>query len=304
MTAVAVTERARAIRRVLLVTLGLNLAVAAAKIAYGIASSTLSIRADGFHSLVDSSNNLVGLVGVALAARPADADHPYGHGKFEILAAGAVGLSLLAMAYDVAKTAALRLLGSDPALPQIGPVAFVVLGVTLAVNLAVARYERRRGRELDSAFLQSDAAHTNSDAFVTLAVLGAVLAVHFGLPALDVVVAVGVALFIAHAGIGVLKANLGYLADAALVEPDVIERLVCAQPGVASAHKIRTRGTPDRIFVDLHIQIAPHLDVVRAHAVTHGVIDAIKGGVRGVADVVVHTEPAPPDAAYVPLPEE
>jgi divalent metal cation (Fe/Co/Zn/Cd) transporter len=73
---------------------------------------------------------------------------------------------------------------------------------------------------------------------------------------------------------------------------------------VASAHKIRTRGTPGAIYVDLHIQIAPHLDVVRAHRVTHWVIDAIKREIPGVTDVLVHTEPAGPDQAYVPLPDE
>src|SRR5687767_15568409 len=109
-------ERTVAIARVLWVTFALNVVVALAKIAYGHTVHALSIRADGFHSLTDSSNNLVGLLGVYLASRPADAGHPYGHHKFEVLAAGLVGLSLLVMAFDVARSAFLRLAGG-PVVP-------------------------------------------------------------------------------------------------------------------------------------------------------------------------------------------
>jgi cation diffusion facilitator family transporter len=286
---------------VLAITLVLNLAVAVAKIVYGVHAGALAIRADGFHSLTDAINNVVGLGAVLLASRPADEDHPYGHRKFEVVAAGFVGVALLAMAYDVAQSAALRLLGHDTQLPQIGPGAFAVLLVTLAVNLGVARYESAKGRELTSPMLLSDAQHTRADALVTTVVLVSTAGVHLGYALLDIVAAFGVAAFIAYAGVGVLRKNLGYLADVALLDPTTVEALAVDVPGVASAHKIRTRGSPGCVFVDLHIQIAPHLDVVAAHRVTHAVIDAIKGGIDGVQDVLVHTEPAAPGQPYKPL---
>src|SRR5205085_12651782 len=142
-------EVARRVSRVLWITLGLNVIVAASKIAYGHATGVLSIRADGFHSLTDSVNNLVGLMGVYFASRPADANHPYGHAKFEVLAAGVVGLSLLGMAYDVLTSAAGRLFGHAAA-PHLDALAFVVLAVTLGVNLLVARYERQQAERLGS----------------------------------------------------------------------------------------------------------------------------------------------------------
>ena len=157
-------------RRVLLLTLGLNLGVAAAKIAYGYAADSLSIRADGFHSLTDGANNLVGLLGAYFASRPADDGHPYGHEKLEILAAGVVGLSLLGMAYDVLTSAIGRI--TDPGrLPTLDAMAFVVLGLTLFVNVFVAAYEKRQGQQLNSQFLLSDAVHTRSDVLVTFGVL-------------------------------------------------------------------------------------------------------------------------------------
>jgi divalent metal cation (Fe/Co/Zn/Cd) transporter len=113
-----------------------------------------------------------------------------------------------------------------------------------------------------------------------------------------------VAAFIAWAGITVLRSNLNYLADAAVLESAHIASIVRAVPGVASSHKIRTRGTPGAVYVDLHIQIARHLDVVQAHQVTHWVIDAIKREFPQVADVLVHTEPAAPNQPHNPLPDD
>jgi cation diffusion facilitator family transporter len=297
-------RRAADIRWVLWVTLGLNVAVAVAKIAYGHATHVLSIRADGFHSLTDSSNNLVGLVGVWLASRPADSGHPYGHHKFEVLAAGLVGLSLLGMAFDVAKGGILRLMGTLGPPPNIDAGAFLVLLGTLAVNVGVARWEGRRGEELASPMLSSDATHTSSDVLVTIGVLVTVALVRLGYPTVDVVAAIAVAGFIAWAGIGVLRKNLAYLADSATLDPERIVAVARTVPGVASAHKVRTRGMPGSIYVDLHIQVAPHLTVVHAHRVTHWVIDAIKAGFPGVRDVLVHTEPAGENEPYVPLPDE
>jgi len=295
-------DATRAVRRVIWVTLALNLAVAGAKIAYGHVAHALSIRADGFHSLTDSSNNLIGLIGVMIASRPADAGHPYGHRKFEVIAAGIVGLSLLAMAADVVRTGLERITSAGAPVPAIDAAAFVVLLGTLAVNVSVARWEHARGTTLGSPFLLSDAAHTRSDVFVTLGVLATAVLVRLGLPEVDAAAALFVAGFIAWAGIGVLRENLGYLADSARLPPAAIEHVACVVPGVASVHKIRTRGMPGMIYVDLHIQVAPTLTVVEAHRVTHWVIDAIKREFSGVKDVLVHTEPARPDQPYLPLP--
>ncbi|MEW6777487.1 MAG: cation diffusion facilitator family transporter, partial [Bdellovibrionota bacterium] len=289
------------VRRVLYATLGLNILVAAAKIAYGYWADILSIRADGFHSVTDSLNNVIALVGVWMAGHPPDEEHPYGHAKFEIFAGGLIGLSLLFVAYDVSHEAFLRFRGTAAHLPEITGGAFAVLLGTLAVNLAVASYEERVGKRLNSPILLADATHTKSDCVVTSGVLLAVLLVRLGYPAADLIAAIGVSLFIAWAGIQVVRNNLKYLADTALVSPSQIYPLVLAVPGVASAHKLRTRGTPGAVYMDLHIQIAPHLNVVQAHQVTHSVINTIKKNVSGISDVTVHTEPARPHQRYTPL---
>lgn len=295
------TERARSIRRVLLFTLLLNALVASMKLVVGTLTNTLSVRADGFHSLTDGLSNLVGLVGIWWASRPPDAKHPYGHDRMEVVAGSVIGASLLLAAWNVVEGAIERLRASG-APPAPDASTWAVLLVTLAVNAFVVLYERRQAKRLNSSFLASDAAHTLSDVLVTLGVVATVVCIQLGQPWVDWVAAFVVAGFIVVAGLRILSRNFDYLLDAAQVAGEAIEAVVRRVPGVASAHKIRTRGQPGAIRVDLHIQIAPHLNVVHAHEVTHWVIDALKREVTGVIDVVVHTEPASVDAPYPELP--
>jgi cation diffusion facilitator family transporter len=295
-------ERGAAVRRVLLITLALNALVAALKLVHGTLTHTLSLRADGFHSLTDGGNNLLGLVGVWWSLRPPDSRHPYGHQKMEVLAASAVGVSLILVAWNVLGHAIERFQHVGPG-PQPTLATIVILTTTLLANLFVARYEARRGRELSSAFLESDAAHTRSDVLVTLGVMFTVGAVHLGHAWVDWAFSCAIAVFILVTGVRVVSRNLDYLMDAAQLDEGLVRGIVGRVPGVASSHKIRTRGTPGAIRIDLHIQIARHLNVAQAHEVTHWAIDALKTQLDGVDDVVVHTEPADAAAEYPELPE-
>lgn len=295
-------DRMLGIRRVLLFTLLLNALVALLKIVVGTITHTLSVRADGFHSLTDGFSNLLGLAGMWWASRPPDAEHPYGHEKMEVLAGSVVGASLLLVAWNVVQSAIARVVA--PGLPPAPDAStWLVLGVTLVVNLFVVLYERRQAKRLKSPFLTSDAAHTFSDVLVTLGVVVTVACIQLGLLWVDWLAAFAVAGFIVVAGLRILSTNFGYLMDAAQIAQGAVDSIVRRVPGVASAHKIRTRGQPGSIRIDLHIQIAPHLDVTRAHEVTHWVIDALKRDIPGVVDVVVHTEPASSSAPYPELPQ-
>ena len=114
-------DRTRAVRRVLWWVLALNVAVAAAKLGYGMLIDSISVTADGFHSLFDGTSNIIGLIGLGLAARPADKSHPYGHGKYETFASAAIGALLLFAAWRVGSSAVARLQdpGSGPAVDAV-----------------------------------------------------------------------------------------------------------------------------------------------------------------------------------------
>ena len=150
MTEITNDQARQGVRRVLLITLGLNLGVAFSKIIIGLWSGALAITADGFHSMIDGSSNVVALFANRLANRPPDDDHPYGHRRFETLAALGIGAFLLVTAWEITSGALERLGGGGEA-PVITPLAFVVMLGTLAVNIFVNRYETQAGRRYHSS---------------------------------------------------------------------------------------------------------------------------------------------------------
>lgn len=277
------------VRRVVWVTLGLNLAVAAAKIAAGLTFHVLSLTADGLHSTLDGLSNVVGLVALRFADRPPDAGHPYGHRKLETFAALGVGVSLGLMAAGLVRQAFVR--AATGVQPEGHPLTFAVALVTLAVNLAVSRWEARSGRALGSAFLVADAQHTRGDALVTTAVVIALVGVRLHVPAVDVVAAVAIAAFIVRTAIRVIAQNVNVLADAAAVDPARVAAIARRLDGVGGCHHVRSRGPSGHVFVDLHLEVAPEMPVADAHALAHRVAAALRLELPEIVEVLVHVEP-------------
>jgi cation diffusion facilitator family transporter len=284
-------ERDRAVSRVLWVVLGLNVVVAVIKLAMGWATGALSLLADGVHALLDASSNVVGLVGIAVASRPADAGHPYGHRRFETLAAVSIGLLILSGMAGVVRGIWEGLTGQRPP-PRVDLVAVSLVFVTIVANLAISRYESRRGAELKSALLAADAGHTLSDTFGATAVLASFGGVALGLGWADMAAALVVCVLIGRTAWSVLGTNLGVLADRARLDPHRVREVAMKVGEVRGAHKIRSRGSADHVHVDLHIHVDPRMTVERAHEVTHEVARAVRAAFPEVADVMIHTEPA------------
>ncbi len=281
--------RGRDVRRVLWITLGLNLVVSLGKIAVGKLSGSLSMVADGYHSLVDGSNNLIGLFVVGLAYAPPDRGHHYGHRKFETAATLGIGLALLALAYRVVEGAFLGM--RHDSRPEIGTLNWVVMGATLAANLFVAAYEAREGRRLGSEYLIADAAHTRSDIYVTLGVVASFAGVGAGLAWVDSLVAAGIAAFIAFLAVRILVSAFHVLTDRAAIPPERIAAVVEAVPGVRGCRDARTRGGPGAVYVDLVALVDGTRSLREAHGVSDRVEEAVRAAFPEVVDVVVHLEP-------------
>ncbi len=279
----------RKVRKVLTWVLVANLAVAAAKIALGRLSGAISVEADGYHSLVDASSSVVGLVGIATAARPPDANHPYGHHRFELFAALAIGMFLMLACYEILVTVYHRIVMGFA--PEVSWVSFAVMLATLAVNAVVTAVERRQGVRLRSEVLIADAFHTSSDILVSLSVIAGLVAVRLGAPWVDPLVAVAIAGVIAYAAFTVIRRSGLALSDMAVLVSEEVEDLVLNVEGVVSCHAIRSRGWGSNIYVDLHVQVDPGLSIAEAHEIGHRVKREIVDRF-GAADVVVHVEPA------------
>jgi cation diffusion facilitator family transporter len=275
---------------VLWIIFGLNLIVALAKLIYGYRSGALGITADGIHSLLDAASNIVGLVGIAVARRPPDVNHPYGHRKYETFAALAISVMLFVGCYEVVTAAWTRL--THPRLPEIDARGFIVLGLTLFINTLVVYYERRQALQLQSELLASDAAHTGSDVLATILVLASFVAIRLGVAWADLAAAALIVLLIVRAGIKILLGTLSTLSDERRLDPREVEEAAQAEPGVLEVHNVRSRGPGDDIHLDLHVLVHPVTPLAEAHALGHRVETRLRDRWPGVTDVVVHVEPA------------
>ncbi len=284
-------NRLKQIRRTLILILFLNWGVAGAKIIYGLIIHFNSMLADGLHSLSDGASNILGLVGITIAAQPADKDHPYGHKKYETLFSLGIALFLLIVAFNLCVEGIRHL--HNPAIPRIDLASVIVMAVTISVNLFVVSYEYRKGKELQSDILISDSLHTRADLFTSLSVIFAIVAIKLGFPVLDPLATILISLFITYAAYTIIKSSANILCDTAMIlDNRKISKIVLSVKGVKTCHKIRTRGRPDDIYVDLHVQVSRKMHIDEAHGISFQIEKAIKRGIPGVSDVVVHIEPA------------
>lgn len=282
-------ERATQIQRVLLGLLAANLAVVGAKFVIGIASGSLAVLGDAVHSSVDAMNNVVGLAVIRVAARAPDEDHPYGHTKFETLGALAIVIFLSISWFELVKGAVSRLVaGAQPL--AISQLQLGILVATLAVNTAVAWYETRRGRELDSDLLLADAAHTRADVLVTLGVLASVLLSRAGFGIADPIVALLVAAVVVYLAWRIVARSVPVLVDQHAMPAASIRMVAELVDGVHSAYDIRSRGAPGRRFAELTIAVDGGASVESAHRIADSVEQRLRSELE-LHEIVVHIEP-------------
>jgi cation diffusion facilitator family transporter len=234
---------------------------------------------------------VVALVGIRIARQPPDSDHPYGHRKFETMASVGILLFLLLVLVQVMWAAIQRL--REPAAPLVDTISFAVMGSTLVVNVLVVLYERRAGHRLASEVLLADAHHTQSDIFTSVTVIAALIGVRLGWPLLDPLAALVVAGFIGHACWEIFNDTSRILADRIVIAEDDIRRVVSEVPEVLGCHHIRSRGSADHVFLDLHIWMDASMRLEEAHRLSHVVKDRIMDRYPQVKDAVIHIEPPP-----------
>jgi cation diffusion facilitator family transporter len=227
---------------------------------------------------------------MGMAARPADKDHPYGHGKYETYASAAIGAMLLFAAYRVGSSAIAGLSG-DAEPTQVTAVSFAIMLGTMAVNIGVTLWERRAGMRLGSEILIADASHTSSDILVSLGVIVSLVLVKLGFPLADPIVALLVAVAILYTALGVFRQASATLSDSARIPAADICVVVESVPGVMGCHHIRTRGSAAEVYVDLHVQVDSALSVAEGHAIAETVERVLCSEFTTVVDAIVHLEP-------------
>lgn len=284
-------NRIRNIKKVLYCIFILNILVAMAKTIYGHFTNSLSMEADGYHSFLDASSNVIGLVGIWIASKPADESHPYGHSKYESFASIVIAMLVILTAFRIGSAGIERTFSGAGTDVTVTTLSFIVMVVTIIINVAVVIYELRRGKALKSEILIADSMHTRSDVMVSLSVIVSLIVTRLGYPQIDLIAAFIISIMIAIAGIKILMQSSRTLCDVHRIDPSRIEEIAMGIDGIGCCHKIRTRGEEYNILVDMHIKVPGHFSTERSHELAHRVEDAVIREIDGVAEVIVHIEP-------------
>lgn len=282
-------NRYKQIQHVQLIVIILNIAVSISKLIVGFIINSVSMTADGLHSMADGLNNVVGMIGVYFAFQPIDDKHPYGHRKFETMTTLFIGGLLIITSLSVLKGAYNRFI--NPVVPSVTSLSFIIMLFTIIVNIFVTIYEKNRGKLYKSDFLISDATHTLSDVFVSISVLGTLIAIKLGYPWVDTIISIFIAFLIIKAAIDIIKNGTNVLCDAVVLDPDDISKVVCEFNEVYSCHKIRSRGCADDIHLDLHVVVSDNMTLEGAHSLVHNIDCFVKLRFPGVTDVNIHVDP-------------
>ncbi len=298
------TDRLHRSLRATFIGLTANFFLALIKLLAGVFGHSQALIADAVESFADVFSSLVVWRGIVVASRPADAEHPYGHGKAEPLAAAMVAGALWFAAFWIAERSLREITAPHPA-PA--PFTLAVLVAVVAVKEILFRFVRREGRQVDSPAVHADAWHHRSDAITSFAAGAGISLALLGGPgyeAADDWAALAAACVIAWNGLRLLRPAVNELMDTA---PDrQISEEICALaenvPGVARVEKCFVRKMGWQFFVDMHVEVDPQMTVRRSHEIAHEVKDRVREKMPRVSDVLVHIEPLgegrlPADAA-------
>ncbi len=280
---------------VMWLSLMVNIALAVLKITVGIAALSQALVADGLHSLADLAGDIAALVGLNLASKPGDEDHPYGHHKFANMACLFVAIMLLAFCGLLIWNSAHNLREHATEVPDAA--ALWVALFALVAKEGFYRYASRQARILKLRVLAASALDHRADAFASLLAVGAILTARIGGPSwafLDKAVGLALGGYLAVLGVKIFwqaSADLLDTAPGAEMVNDLREHIL-AVPGATAYHQFRARRVGDLFEVDLHLQVDPHLSVEEGHEIARKVKLTILEHHPEVVEVLIHLEPA------------
>jgi cation diffusion facilitator family transporter len=285
-------DHGRANRAAALLSVASNALLTAVKLAVGLLTGSVAVLSDAANSAGDLVASAIAFAGVRAAARPADADHPYGHGKSENLAAAVEGVLVLAAGAAVAVEAVRRLVSGAPEIAHLD-LAAAVMAASAAVNLVIALRLRRVARRTGSPAIEGDAAQLASDVWTSGATAaGLALVAVTGWTALDAIVALAVAAYVIAVGVRLAWRAAHVLLDGSLPEEEieVIEGVLAGFAGAGvSFHALRGRRAGCARLVDLHMVVPPDTTVRRGHALSGRVKSAVKAALADT-EVLIHLE--------------
>lgn len=293
-------EATRQVRRVTIIGAVVNLLLAGVKIAGGALVGSVALVADGIHSLSDLLSDGVVLLGATLSARPPDASHPYGHGKFETFAALVVAAILMAAGGGIAFDAAAAFYRHEVFVA--GPTVLLLAGLSIVAKEALYRMTLVIAHRTGSPSLQANAWHHRTDALSSIAVLAGALASIAGWEHGDQAAGVVVGVMVVGAGASIGMSCLRDLAEHSIEEGTLEEIHACLDrdPGIRGWHRLRARRVGREIFADVHVLLDPEISVSEGHFLVSCLEDSIRERFAHPVHFTIHMEPDDDDNRLSP----
>ena len=275
------------------VTIIINLVLAGFKFVAGFVAHSGAMISDAVHSASDVLATFIVILGVKLAGRDADRDHPYGHERLECVAALILGVILAATGIGIGLSGIRKITGGEELLIP-GTLALIAAAVSIVVKEAMFWYTWLAAKKIDSSALKAGAWHHRSDALSSVGSFAGILGARLGFPALDPVASVVICLFILKAAWDIRADALGKMTDHAC-PPALVQEMaesVLSQPGVLGLDTLNTRLFGDRVYVDVEIRADGDLPLTVTHATAPAVQDALEAQFPQVTHCMVHVNPA------------
>ncbi len=272
-----------------------NVGLFAVKVVVGLLGGSVSLVADGVHSLSDLATDFAVLLGNYLGSRKPDSSHPYGHGKLETFAALIVAVILAVVGGGMVYYAAMDIAKDEVSRP--GGLVILVAAISVITKEILYRMTQRVAKRTHSTSLSANAWHHRSDALSSIAVVIGVAVMYVGFDHGDQIAAIAVGLMIILVAAKILGDCVRELSEASLDSETVdhIRQITRANPSIREAHRLRTRSVGREVFVDLHILVDPALNVIEAHEISEQLVRTIEEEMARPVNVMVHIEPDVPE---------
>ena len=291
-------KREREIRRVTLWGSIANLFLLIFKFAAGILGGSAAMLADAVHSLSDFLTDIVVIVFVHISNKPSDADHDFGHGKYETLATAVIGLMLAGVGLGILDNGAKHIWNFLHGKPLDSPGWIALAAAVLSVVLKEILYQvtAARGKALHSQAMVANAWHHRSDALSSIGTaigIGGAIILGENWRVLDPLAAVVVSVFILKVAFQLFVPSMGELLEKSLPEEDerFIIDTILSQPGVCKPHNLRTRRIGNYAAIDVHIRMAPETTIAKAHEATRQIEDRLRAKFGSRTLITTHVEP-------------
>ncbi|MCP4331668.1 MAG: cation transporter, partial [Gammaproteobacteria bacterium] len=286
-----IEQRQKITQRVTLTGAAVNCVLAILQISFGLLGKSQALLADGFHTLSDLSTDFIVLYASRRAAKAADDDHPYGHGRIETLASLMLGAILLMVGVGIGIRGFESMLNPQNVDPQAITIVFAFLAIVAKEGLY--RYTLRAARAMHSSMLEANAWHHRSDALSSVVVVVGISTQLLGVPYMDALAAMIVAVMISIMGFRLGRKALHELIDTGL-DTNLVEEVRVAMLNHASVvgiHNLRTRSMGGLGYIDAHIEVDSNLTVSEAHYIAHRIEHLVKKQFPKSIDVQIHIDP-------------